>query len=203
MIAMPCECRLAAAMGAASSKRDDDPVGVCLEERRKCVELEAACVWERRCRDALTDRVNRPPRNPHQLRDGLPGALAASHAAWSSKERVAVPGFGAAQTAGRTALTALSLAVGVGLVVIVAALAGGLDDAQEEVLEPLTGVGTDLSVSRPIVVPDNDDSGASGPGGPFGQLPERERRQLLRENRSHTQSFNYADLGEPNSRHGR
>jgi putative ABC transport system permease protein len=44
---------------------------------------------------------------------------------------------------GRTALTALGLAVGVGLVVIVGALSQGLDDAQDEVLEPLTGVGPD------------------------------------------------------------
>jgi ABC-type antimicrobial peptide transport system permease subunit len=105
---------------------------------------------------------------------------------------------------GRTALTALGLAVGVGLVVIVGALSRGLDDAQEEVLEPLTGVGTDLSVSRPIVVPDADDGRArGGPGGPFGQLPERERRQLQRENKSHTQSFNYADLGDPGERFSR
>jgi ABC-type lipoprotein release transport system permease subunit len=98
---------------------------------------------------------------------------------------------------GRTALTALGLAVGVGLVVIVGALSRGLDDAQQEVLEPLTGVGTDLSVSRPIAVPEDDDSAGGGPGGPFSQLPEREQRQLQRENRGHTQSFNYSDLGEP------
>jgi putative ABC transport system permease protein len=101
---------------------------------------------------------------------------------------------------GRTALTALGLAVGVGLVVIVGALARGLDDAQEEVLEPLTGVGTDLSVSRPIAIPDDDGSAGGGPGGPFGQLSEREQRQLQRENREHTQSFNYSDLGEPGER---
>jgi ABC-type lipoprotein release transport system permease subunit len=85
--------------------------------------------------------------------------------------------------------------------VIVGALSNGLDDAQDEVLEPLTGVGTDLSVSRPIAVPDDVD--AAGSAGPFGQLPERERRQLLRENRSHTQSFNYSDLGEPGERFSR
>src|SRR5918996_4582542 len=101
---------------------------------------------------------------------------------------------------GRTALTALGLAVGVGLVVIVGALARGLDDAQQEVLQPLTGVGTDLSVSRPIAVPDDDGSVGGGPGGPFGQLSEREQRQLQRENREHTQSFNYSDLGEPGER---
>jgi ABC-type antimicrobial peptide transport system permease subunit len=104
---------------------------------------------------------------------------------------------------GGTALSALGLAVGVGLVVIVGALSRGLDDAQEEVLEPLTGVGTDVSVSRPIVVPDDDGSAGGGAVGPFGQLPERERRQLQRENKSHTQSFNYSDLGEPGERFSR
>ena len=51
---------------------------------------------------------------------------------------------------GRTILTALGLGVGVGLVVAVTALSAGLDDAQSEVLEPLTGVGTDMTVARPI-----------------------------------------------------
>jgi putative ABC transport system permease protein len=45
---------------------------------------------------------------------------------------------------GRTILTALGLGVGVALVVTVTALSAGLDDAQEQVLEPLTGVGTDM-----------------------------------------------------------
>ncbi|MGH2989256.1 MAG: ABC transporter permease [Solirubrobacterales bacterium] len=98
---------------------------------------------------------------------------------------------------GRTALTALGLAVGIGLVVIVGALSAGLDDAQDEVLEPLTGVGTELSVSRPIAVPDDDGSAQAAPGDPFGQLSEREQRQLQRENKGHTQSFDYSDLGEP------
>ena len=51
---------------------------------------------------------------------------------------------------GRTILTALGLALGVGLVVTVSALAAGLDRAQDEVLKPLTGVGTDMTVTRPI-----------------------------------------------------
>jgi ABC-type antimicrobial peptide transport system permease subunit len=104
---------------------------------------------------------------------------------------------------GRTALTALGLAVGVGLVVIVGALSRGLDDAQDEVLEPLTGVGTDLSVSRPIAVPGDDDSAGGGQGDPFSRLSDRERRQLLRENKSHTESFDYSDLGEPGERFSR
>jgi len=98
---------------------------------------------------------------------------------------------------GRTALTALGLAVGVSLVVIVGALAAGLDDAQDEVLEPLTGVGTDLSVTRPISVPDGDTTAS---GDPFGQLSPREQRQLDRENEGHDAAFNYSELGEPGER---
>jgi ABC-type antimicrobial peptide transport system permease subunit len=51
---------------------------------------------------------------------------------------------------GRTLVTAIGLAVGVGLVVTVSALSKGLDEAQGKVLAPLTGVGTDLSVTRTI-----------------------------------------------------
>jgi ABC-type antimicrobial peptide transport system permease subunit len=100
---------------------------------------------------------------------------------------------------GRTALTALGLAVGVGLVVVVGALSRGLDDAQEEVLKPLTGVGTDLSVSRPIAVPD-DGSGGGGSGDPFSRLSPAEQRQLQQENKEHNKQFNFADLGEPGER---
>jgi len=99
---------------------------------------------------------------------------------------------------GRTALTALGLAIGVGLVVIVGALSAGLDDAQGKVLEPLTGVGTDLTVSRPIAVPANGAS-SSGPSGPFGQLSEREQRQLQRENENGL-DFDLAKLGGPGER---
>src|ERR687895_1825343 len=79
---------------------------------------------------------------------------------------------------GRTAVTALGLAVGVGLVVIVGALSKGLDDAQDDVLVPLTGLGTDLSVSRPLDVHDDAGAGAAGPAGPFGQLSPRGQGQL-------------------------
>ena len=100
---------------------------------------------------------------------------------------------------GRAALTALGLAVGVGLVVLVGALSKGLDEAQGEVLEPLTGIGTDLSVSRPLAVPD-DDAPGTGSGDPFSGLSEEEQRQLERENGEHTAAFNYSDLGEPGER---
>src|SRR5919106_592616 len=100
---------------------------------------------------------------------------------------------------GRTALTALGLGVGIGLVVIVGALTAGLDDAQDEVLEPLRGVGTDLSLTRPISVPADTDSGVPS-GDPFGQLSPREQRQLERENEGHDAAFNYSELGQPGDR---
>jgi putative ABC transport system permease protein len=100
--------------------------------------------------------------------------------------------------AGRTALTALGLAVGVGLVVIVGALSQGLDDAQEKVFEPLTGVGTDVSVSRPLTIPD-DAAASAGPQGPFGALSASEQRRLERENRGGL-DFDLAELGAPGDR---
>jgi putative ABC transport system permease protein len=101
---------------------------------------------------------------------------------------------------GRTFLTALGLGVGVGLVVTVAALSSGLDKAQDEVLKPLTGVGTDLSVSRPIRVTQNG-SGQGGPG-PFGNLSEKEQRQLRRENGG-GRRFGLDDLGTPGEKFSR
>ena len=79
---------------------------------------------------------------------------------------------------GRTILTALGLAVGVGLVVVVSALSDGLDKAQDEVLAPLTGVGTDMSVARPLRVSSSGEQFSAGPGG----LSETEQRRLREEN---------------------
>jgi ABC-type antimicrobial peptide transport system permease subunit len=95
---------------------------------------------------------------------------------------------------GRTVLTALGLGLGVGLVVTVTALSSGLDRAQAEVLEPLTGVGTDMSVTRPI------DFGDTSSGG-FPQLSEEERRQLQEENGGGR--FGLRDLGDPGERFSR
>ena len=96
---------------------------------------------------------------------------------------------------GRTILTALGLGVGVGLVVTVTALSAGLDDAQSEVLEPLTGVGTDMTVKRPVQISD-----AGGPqiGGP-GELSAAERRRLRREGAGPPQ-IDFSDLGDPGDR---
>jgi putative ABC transport system permease protein len=84
---------------------------------------------------------------------------------------------------GRTVLTALGLAVGVALVITVSALSAGLDRAQQKVLAPLTGVGTDMSVTRPIFVGSTSTSSSSpGAGGPFSQLSAKERAELQKEN---------------------
>jgi ABC-type antimicrobial peptide transport system permease subunit len=94
---------------------------------------------------------------------------------------------------GRTVLTALGLAVGVGLVVAVSALSTGLDRAQAKVLKPLTGVGTDLSVSRPV---------RFTAGTPTGQgpraLPRAERSRLQQENGG--LRFGLQNLGKPGAK---
>jgi ABC-type antimicrobial peptide transport system permease subunit len=95
---------------------------------------------------------------------------------------------------GRTALTALGLAIGVGLVVVVSALSAGLDDAQDEALKPLTGVGTDMRVTRPLKLPGEDSS--AGPDA-SSALSDEERRRLLKENPKGLFHFDPADLGKP------
>ena len=61
---------------------------------------------------------------------------------------------------GRTILTLLGLAVGVGLVIAISSLSRGLDEAQSATLDPLAGIGTDLTLTRAA----QEDAG----GGPFG-----------------------------------
>jgi putative ABC transport system permease protein len=79
---------------------------------------------------------------------------------------------------GRTLLTALGLGVGVGLVVTVSALSNGLDEAQRKVLAPLTGVGTDMSVTRPLKTSGDEFSASGGPP----NLSPKEQEQLQKEN---------------------
>jgi putative ABC transport system permease protein len=95
---------------------------------------------------------------------------------------------------GRTILTALGLAIGVGLVVTVNALSQGLDDAQAQVLKPLTGVGTDMSVTRPINLDTSSSSNDNGTTGGFAfpQLSDKERQELEQENGG--KSFNFRNL---------
>src|ERR687888_1044967 len=100
---------------------------------------------------------------------------------------------------GRTVLTALGLAVGVGLVVTVTALSAGLDDAQSKVLDPLTGVGTDMSVKRPLTLSGSGDEQTFGPPGTAGAgLSAKEQRQLERENGG--ARIGLQNLGKPGHR---
>ncbi len=92
---------------------------------------------------------------------------------------------------GRAVLTALGLGLGVALVIVVGALGRGLDDAQDAVLEPLTGVGTDMSVSRPLRI-DGDEPIQLGRE---GNLTDEEQELLQAENGGGR--INFADLGEP------
>ena len=61
---------------------------------------------------------------------------------------------------GRTLVTALGLAAGVGLVIGIIGVSNGLTNAQNKVLSPLSSVGTDIIVTR-TVAPTNGSSGSS------------------------------------------
>jgi putative ABC transport system permease protein len=90
---------------------------------------------------------------------------------------------------GRTLLTALGLALGIALVITVSGLSAGLDKAQASVLKPLTGVGTDMSVTRPFAL--TTSSTSSSNGGP-PQLSADERAEIQKENGN--QRINFANL---------
>ena len=69
----------------------------------------------------------------------------------------------------RTILTVLGLAVGVGLVIAISGLSRGLDDAQKTALDPLSTIGTDLTVTRAAQTTASAGFGG-GPGGGGGEL---------------------------------
>jgi ABC-type antimicrobial peptide transport system permease subunit len=101
-----------------------------------------------------------------------------------------------ARRRGRALLTAFGLALGIALVVAVTALSRGVEDAQDRVFRPLTGIGTDLLVSRPVEL----GSGGSGGGGlaAFASLPPSEQKALRDENED--AFVDPADLGKPGDR---
>ncbi len=74
----------------------------------------------------------------------------------------------------RTILTLLGLGLGVALVVAITSLSSGLDRAQKKTLDPLAGIGTDLTVT----LQPQQDAGGFGPGGGGGN------RDLLQANQS-------------------
>ena len=68
----------------------------------------------------------------------------------------------------RTVLTVLGLAVGVGLVIAISGLSRGLDNAQKTALNPLSTIGTDLTVTR--AAQSGNAGFGGGPGGGGGEL---------------------------------
>jgi ABC-type antimicrobial peptide transport system permease subunit len=66
---------------------------------------------------------------------------------------------------GRTILTVLGLGVGVALVIAVSSLSKGLDQAQAKALDPLSSIGTDLTVTLEPQTQDQSQGGGFGPGG--------------------------------------
>jgi putative ABC transport system permease protein len=63
----------------------------------------------------------------------------------------------------RTIVTLLGLGIGVALVIAISSLSRGLDDAQHRTLDPLAGIGTDLTVT--LTPQTNQSTGFGGPGG--------------------------------------
>jgi ABC-type antimicrobial peptide transport system permease subunit len=66
---------------------------------------------------------------------------------------------------GRTIVTVSGLALGVALVIVIASLTRGLDEAQDKALDPLASIGTDLTVT---LAPEEGSGGGFGPGGGGG-----------------------------------
>jgi len=91
----------------------------------------------------------------------------------------------------RTIVTVLGLALGVALVVVIGSLTRGLDKAQAAALNPLSSIGTDLTVT---LSPTQDTSGGFGPGGGFGGSG----RELLQANSSVITDL--SKLGKPGAK---
>jgi ABC-type antimicrobial peptide transport system permease subunit len=71
-----------------------------------------------------------------------------------------------ARRRGRTIVTVAGLALGVALVIVIASLTRGLDEAQASALDPLSSIGTDLTVT---LAPSQESGGGFGPGGGGGR----------------------------------
>src|SRR6476661_8942606 len=76
----------------------------------------------------------------------------------------------------RTIVTLIGLGLGVALVIVISSLSNGLDRAQKKTLNPLAGIGTDLTVT---LTPDQSQGFGGLGGGPGGGS-----RDLVRANQS-------------------
>ncbi|HEY7398635.1 MAG TPA: ABC transporter permease [Gaiellaceae bacterium] len=86
-------------------------------------------------------------------------------------------------------LTLLGLGLGVGLVIVISSLSHGLDHAQKKTLDPLAGIGTDLTVT---LSPQQQTSSFGGPGGGGGGGRDRD---LIQANQSALTDL--SKLGKP------
>jgi ABC-type antimicrobial peptide transport system permease subunit len=87
----------------------------------------------------------------------------------------------------RTVVTLLGLGLGVALVIAISSLSNGLDRAQAKTLNPLAGIGTDLTVT--LSPQQQASSGFGGPGGRGGN------RDLIQANQSALTDL--SKLGKP------
>jgi ABC-type antimicrobial peptide transport system permease subunit len=71
---------------------------------------------------------------------------------------------------GRTILTVAGLSIGVALVIVISSLTRGLDNAQKTALDPLSSIGTDLTVTLSPGT-GTSQAGAGTTGGSFGGFP--------------------------------
>jgi ABC-type antimicrobial peptide transport system permease subunit len=92
----------------------------------------------------------------------------------------------------RTILTVLGLSVGVALVIAISALSRGLDHAQKTALNPLSSIGTDLT----ITLAPQQDTGGGGFGGGFGG--NSGNRQVVQANSSAITDL--SKLGKPGTK---
>ena len=80
----------------------------------------------------------------------------------------------------RTILTVLGLAVGVALVIAISSLSRGLDHAQKTALNPLSSIGTDLTVTRAV----QTQQGGFRAAAPAGRRLRRRQTQVIQANQS-------------------
>ncbi|MGB1583798.1 MAG: ABC transporter permease, partial [Solirubrobacterales bacterium] len=78
----------------------------------------------------------------------------------------------------KTILIAIGLAVPIALTIVVGAYSTGLSNAQDEVLEPLVGLGTDMTVTKTA------DAGTQNRGGPprFGLVDRKAGESFSEDN---------------------
>jgi ABC-type antimicrobial peptide transport system permease subunit len=98
----------------------------------------------------------------------------------------------------RTILTLLGLSVGVALVIAISALSSGLDKAQKTALNPLSSIGTDLTVTLAPAADTSGGGGAFGGGGGGGFGGNSGTRQVVQANESAVTDL--SKLGKPGTK---